>query len=136
MNIKASFLTAEDSPPDLILVFAQSDDPFGGCKSLILMRRKKYEKFMYEFERGVSIRWEDDVEEGEFDEIITSFEWNKTQAIITSPKRIFEIDISDIPKDELKAMKKILKNLKSEEDEILQKTKTAILFIWPNQHGR
>ena len=114
MNIKASFLTAEDSPPDLILAFAQSDDPFGGCKSLILMRTKKYEKFMYEFERGVSIRWEDDVEEGEFDEIITSFEWNKTQAIITSPKRIFEIDISDIPKDELKAMKKILKKMNSD----------------------
>ena len=114
MNIKASFLTAEDSPPDLILAFAQSDDPFGGCKSLILMRTKKYEKFMYEFERGVSIRWEDDIEEGEFEEIITSFEWNKTQAIITSPKRIFETDISDIPKDELKAMKKILKKMNSD----------------------
>ena len=69
---------------------------------------------MYEFERGVSIRWEDDVEEGEFDEIITSFEWNETQATITPPKRIFEVDISDISKDEFKAMRKILKKMNSD----------------------
>ena len=114
MNIKASFLTAEDSSPDLILAFAQDTNPIGVCKSLILMRTKKYEKLMYEFERGVSISWEDDVEEGEFDEIITSFEWNKAQATITSPKRTFEVDISDISKDEFKAMKKILKKMNSD----------------------
>ncbi len=69
---------------------------------------------MYEFERGVSISWEDDVEEDDFVEIITSFEWNNTQAVITSPKRIFEVDLSDIPKDEIKAMKKILKKMNSD----------------------
>jgi hypothetical protein len=54
------------------------------------------------------------VEEPEFDEIITSFEWNKTQAIITSPQRTFEVDISDIQKEELKGMEKILKKMNSD----------------------
>ncbi len=48
MNIKASFLTVEDSPPDLILAFAQNEDPIGGCKSLILIRTKEHEKFIME----------------------------------------------------------------------------------------
>jgi hypothetical protein len=114
MKIKASFLTADDCPPDLFLAFVQGSNPVGVCKSLILMRTKKYEKFLDEIERGVSISWEDDVEEPEFDEIITSFEWNKTQAIITSPQRTFEVDISDIQKEELKGMEKILKKMNSD----------------------
>ena len=114
MKIKASFLTAEDSPPDLLLSFVRNDDQIGGCKSLILIRTKEYEKFLYEFERGVSISWEDDIEKGEFYEIITSFEWNEAKAIITSTKRIFEVDISEISNDEFKAMMKILKKMNSD----------------------
>ena len=107
MKIKASFLSAEDSPPDLILSFSQTD-LYGGCKSLILMRTKEYEMFMLENERGVSISWEDDDGDDYFDEIITSFEWNKSAAIITSPKRTFEVDLSEVPEDEIKEMERIL----------------------------
>lgn len=115
MKIKVSFLTADDTPPDLILAFAQIYDSIGSCKSLILMRTKMYEKLKYEFERGVSISWEDDVVNAdEFDEIITSFEWNKTRAIITTPKRTFEVDISNITKGELRDMEKILKKMNSD----------------------
>jgi hypothetical protein len=107
MNIKASFLSVEDEPPDLILSFAQND-MYSGCKSLILMRTKKYEVFKFENERGVGISWEDDDDDDYFDEIITSFEWNKSKAIITSPKRTIEVDISKVGDDELKEMEQIL----------------------------
>ena len=79
-----------------------------GCKSLILMRTKEYEKFKFENERGVGISWEDDEEDDYFDEIITSFEWNESKAIITSPKRTFEVDLSEITEDEIKEMEQIL----------------------------
>ncbi|MDA3926112.1 MAG: YkgJ family cysteine cluster protein [Kiritimatiellae bacterium] len=108
IKIKAAFVTAEDEPPDLILSFAELGYSPADCKSLILVRTKEYEKFKCENERGVSISWEDDTEEDFYEEIITSFEWNKTQAIITSPKRTFEIDLKDVRDEGFKEMEQIL----------------------------
>ncbi|MCP4398384.1 MAG: hypothetical protein GY801_13940 [bacterium] len=104
MKIKAAFLCVEDTPPDLILSFAEPGDSPVECQSLILMRTKKYEKLKYEFERGVNISWEGDQEEREFDEVMTSFKWNHTLATITSPDRTIEVGLSDIPKNDLKKM--------------------------------
>ena len=120
MKIKASFLTAEDTPPDLILAFAQSGTLPGDCNSLILMRTKEYEMLRFEAERGVSISWEEDDEEHCLDEIVTSFEWSKSKAVITSPKRTFEVDLSEVPDDELKEMEQILFKMNSDNCLILK----------------
>jgi len=114
MKIKAAFLSVEDTPPDLILSFAELGDSPVECQSLILLRTKKYEKLMYEFERGVNISWEGDQEEPEFDEVMTSFKWSQTLATITSPDRTIEVDLSNIPKNDLKKMKRILKKMNSD----------------------
>ncbi len=53
-----SFISIEDSPPDLILSFAIWQPELGDIASLILMRTPKYESFLDEIERGVSVSYE------------------------------------------------------------------------------
>jgi hypothetical protein len=102
---QVSFISTETGD-DLIVSFAVIASGFGDIKSLILLRTPKYEFFLDDAERGVSVSY-DDFPEDE-DDYLQGVEIADTIICITTDRRRYTLDVGRIEKDELKEMREML----------------------------
>ncbi len=105
---KVRFITCEDDDPDLIVSFALEDQDPIYVKSLILLRTPKFELFLHESERGVSVSLEDGEEERILLKVIR---FEKEKILIESTKITYELDVSAVEKVEIKQAKKLLEKM-------------------------
>jgi hypothetical protein len=99
---RVSFITTETGD-DLIVSFAVLASGFGDIKSLILLRTPKYEFFLDDAERGVSVSY-DDFPEDE-DDYLQEVEISDTIICITTDRRRYTLDVGRVGEDALKEMK-------------------------------
>lgn len=77
--------------------------------SLILLRSPKYEQFLYEQERGVSVST-GDADEDE-DELLVSVNWLGYLVEIKSTRRHFLLDVRRVDAEEVKKAKAVLRKM-------------------------
>ncbi len=107
-----AFITVE-SGDDLIVSFfvVKPDDPTDG-RSLILMRNRKWENSLPEWERGVKVSDEaySDDEEWE-DNFLERIRLGNSTAEIRSKHYRHKLDLRKVERSELRAAKKLLKKM-------------------------
>jgi hypothetical protein len=107
-----AFITVE-SGDDLIVSFfvVKPDDPTDG-RSLILMRDRKWENSLPEWERGVKVSDEaySDDEEWE-DNFLERIRLGNSTAEIISKHYRHKLDLRKVERSELRAAKKLLKKM-------------------------
>jgi len=99
------FLSVEDSD-DLFVSFglgAQADT------SLTLLRTPKYEPFLFEEERGVSVGTGDS--DTEHSELLVSVKWSEGLVQIDSTIRRYTLDIQAVDPAEIKDAKRVLRKM-------------------------
>jgi hypothetical protein len=104
-----SFISIEDSPPDLILSFAIWQPELEEIRSLILMRTPKYEFMLDEAERGVNVSdeaWRDDE-----DDILKEIEFSDDFVRIITNHHQFELDLRKVDKEEIGKAKTFLERM-------------------------
>ncbi len=107
---KVRFITCEDDDPDLVVSFALEDEDPVYVKSLILLRTPKFERFLYEYERGVSVSLED--KSGEEERILLkAIRFEKGEILIEDTKTTYELDVSAVEENEIKHAKKLLEKM-------------------------
>ncbi len=106
------FMTAEIGD-DLILSFfvTKPHDPIHG-RSIILMRDKKFEHLVAEWDRGVKVSDEDvpENEEAEYN-FLERIRIGNTVAEIETTHRRYKLDLRKVGEPEVRAAKKILKKM-------------------------
>ncbi len=106
------FMTAEIGD-DLIVSFfvAKPHDPIHG-RSIILMRDKKFEHLVAEWDRGVRVSDEDFPENEEADNnFLEGIRIGKTVAEIETTHRRYKLDLRNVGELDLRAAKKVLKKM-------------------------
>ena len=106
------FMTAEIGD-DLILSFfvAKPHDPIHG-RSIILMRDKKFEHLVAEWDRGVKVSDEDVPENEEAENnFLEGIRIGNTVAEIETTHRRYKLDLRKVGEPEVRAAKKILKKM-------------------------
>ncbi len=106
------FMTAEIGD-DLVVSFfvAKSHDPNHG-RSIILMRDKKWEHLIAEWDRGVKVSDEDFPENEEADNnFLEGIRIGNTVVEIETTHRRYKLDLRNVGKPEVRAAKKILKKM-------------------------
>ncbi len=106
------FVTAEIGD-DLILSFfvAKPHDPTHG-RSIILMRDKKFEHLIAEWDRGVRVSDEEFPENEEADNnFLEGIRISNTVAEIETTHRRYKLDFRKVGEPEVRAAKKILKKM-------------------------
>ena len=106
------FVTAEIGD-DLILSFfvAKPHDPTHG-RSIILMRDKKFEHLIAEWDRGVRVSDEDIPEDEEADNnFLEGIRISNTVVEIETTHRRYKLDLRKVDEPEVQAAKKILKKM-------------------------
>ena len=103
---KVPFITVEDEDPDLIVSFALGPK---AEKSLTLLRTPKYESILDESERGVSVGTGSS--EGLTRELLLSLYWLPGQAVVTSSRHEYRLDLSAVAAEEIRDAKKVLKRM-------------------------
>ena len=103
---KMPFITTEDEHPDMIVSFALGPS---AEKSLTLLRTPKYESILDESERGVSVGTGSN--DGLTRELLTHFYWLQGQAVVTSSRREYRLDLSAVDPEEIRDAKKLLKRM-------------------------
>ena len=106
------FVTAEIGD-DLILSFfvAKPHDPTHG-RSIILMRDKKFEHLIAEWDRGVRVSDEEFPENEEADNnFLEGIRISNTVAEIETTHRRYKLDLRKVGEPEVRAAKKILKKM-------------------------
>ncbi len=106
------FMTAEIGD-DLILSFfvAKPHDPIHG-RSIILMRDKKWEHPIAEWDRGIKVSDEDFPEDEEADNnFLEGIRIANTVAEIETTHRRYKLDLRKVGESEVRAAKKILKKM-------------------------
>ncbi len=106
------FMTAEIGD-DLIVSFfvAKPHDPTDG-RSIILMRDKKWEHLVTEWERGVKVSDEDFPEDEEADNnYLEGIRIGNTVAEIETTHRRYKLDLRNVDVSEVRAVKKTLKKM-------------------------
>jgi hypothetical protein len=104
-----SFISIEDDPPDLILSFAVWQPELDDIRSLILMRTPKYEPFLDEAERGVSVS--DEAWLNDEDDMLKEIEFGNDFVKIIANHHQFELDLRKVDKKEIEQAKTILKRM-------------------------
>jgi hypothetical protein len=104
-----SFISIEDDPPDLILSFAVWQPELDDIRSLILMRTPKYEPFLDEAERGVTVSYEDWPDDE--DDMLKEIEFGDDVVRIITDRHQFELDLRKVDKEEIDQAKAILKKM-------------------------
>ncbi len=97
-----SFLTLEDED-DLIVSFALGEH---AITSLTLLRTPKYEMFLPDEERGVSVG--SDSSESFVRELLVSVRWGKDLVRIESTVRRYALDIRALAPDDIREARRIL----------------------------
>ena len=106
------FMTAEIGD-DLILSFfvAKPHDPIHG-RSIILMRDKKWEHLIAEWDRGVRVSDEDIPEDEEADNnFLEGIRISNTVVEIETTHRRYKLDLRKVDEPEVQAAKQILKKM-------------------------
>jgi len=106
------FITAEIGD-DLIVSFfvAKPDYPIDG-RSIILMRDKKFEQMVAEWDRGVRVSDEDVTENEEAESnFLEGIRISNTVAEIDTTHRRYNLDLRKVGESEVRAAKKILKKM-------------------------
>ena len=104
------FITCE-SGDDLIVSFAVAGVDAHDVLSLTLIRTPKYEQFLYDYERGIHVSFEDDDDDEDHVELLLSFEGDASQIKLITTERDFLLDISSVDKSDLKEMREVLKKM-------------------------
>ena len=104
-----SFISIEDDPPDLILSFAVWQPELDDIRSLILMRTPKYESFLDEAERGVSVS--DEAWLNDEDDMLKEIEFGNDFVKIIANHHQFGLDLRKVAKEEIEQAKTILKRM-------------------------
>jgi len=104
-----SFISIDDEPPDLILSFAIWNPEWEDISSLILMRTPKFEPFLSESERGVTVSYE--AWKYDHEEELKSVEFHNNEITIISSEHRFELDLRKIDKEDIKDAKEILNRM-------------------------
>jgi len=99
------FLHVEDSD-DLIVSFGLGEQ---AATSLTLLRTQKYESFLFEEERGVSVGVGDS--ETENRELLVSVKWSCHLVQIESTIRHYTLDIHAVDPMEIQDAKKVLRKM-------------------------
>ncbi len=107
---KVRFITCEDDDPDLVVSFALEEEDPVYVKSLILLRTPKFERFLYAYERGVSVSLEDKSEEEERI-LLKVIRFEKGKILIEDTKTTYELDVSAVDENEIKQAKKLLEKM-------------------------
>ncbi len=105
---KVQFINLEADDKDLIVSFAIKDEAMG-VKSLLLLRTLFLEEFLDEDERGVKVSLEDDPFDREDYNTLDNIKISSGEVEIEATFREYRLDISKIPKSEIKDMVKLLK---------------------------
>ncbi len=108
MKNKVQFISLEEDDKDLIVSFAIEDEVMG-VKSLILLSTLFLEEFLDEDERGVKVSLEDDPFDREDYNTLDNIKISSGEVEIEATFREYRLDISKIPKSEIKDMVKLLK---------------------------
>ena len=106
------FMTAEIGD-DLIVSFfvAKPHDPIHG-RSIILMRDKKWEHLIAEWDRGVKVSDEDFPEDEEADNnFLEGIRIGNAVAEIETTYRRYKLDLHNVGELEIRAAKKVLKKM-------------------------
>ena len=104
-----SFISIEDDPPDLILSSAVWQPELDDIRSLILMRTPKYESFLDEAERGVTVS--DEAWLNDEDDMLKEIEFGNDFVKIIANHHQFELDLRKVDKEEIEQAKTILKRM-------------------------
>lgn len=112
MNLVA-FITSETGD-DLIVSFAvcRPDDPTD-IASLTLLRTPKYERFLYEWERGVSVSFEAEEDEDDDAVLLREVRYGAAEKVVTvrSDRATYELDVRKVDPEELKEMCRVLREM-------------------------
>lgn len=108
MKHNVEFINLEEDSKDIVVSFAISDHELG-VKSLILLRTLFMEEFLPEEEKGVHVSLEGDYFDKEESNTLKSIIINKNEIQISSQFRGYMLDVSNVPKEEIKGMVKLLK---------------------------
>ena len=103
---KVPFITVEDEDPDMIVSFALGPNAEEG---LTLLRTPKYESILDESERGVTVGTGSS--EGLTRELLLSLYWLPGQAVVTSSRHEYRLDLSAVNPEEIRDAKKLLKRM-------------------------
>ena len=104
-----SFISIEDDPPDLILLFAIWLPVLDDIKSLILMRTPEYESILDETERGVKVS--DEALMDEEDDMLKEIEFSDDFVRIITDHHQFDLDLRKIDKEDIEQAKTFLKKM-------------------------
>jgi hypothetical protein len=107
--LNAWFITNEDDGTDLIVSFAIPVDEAGDVKSLTLLRTPKYEVFLDESERGVSVSFEDFPDDRI--ESLKKLAIEGNLVTITTDYGTHTVNIEDVDQAEIQDSRKILKKM-------------------------
>jgi hypothetical protein len=99
---KVRFITSEDDGTDLIIAFALEAGGPADIKSLILLRTPKYEPFLYEYERGVSVSLEGEDKEERV--LLKTIRMSKGTVLIEDTTITYELDVPDVEEDEIQSI--------------------------------
>ena len=99
------FITSEEGD-DLIVSFAITDEEPGEIVTLMLLRSPKYESMLPDEERGVSVSHERDFDdEGDY---LRRVSFVDSVMTIESTRRRYQLDMSRVDRNELKAARRVL----------------------------
>lgn len=107
-----TFISVE-SGDDLIVSFfvVKSGDPTDG-RSIILMRGRKWENLLPEWERGVRVSDEERSDDEEYeDNFLERIRLGNATVEITSKHYRLKLDLRKVERSELRAAKKLLKKM-------------------------
>jgi len=103
---KVDFITTEQKD-DLIVSFAvAAGESPGDILSLTLLRTPKYEFILDPEERGISVSWEEDDDEGE---LLVAVERSKDLVRLRTTRREFTLHVSRVNDDDLRRMCRVLR---------------------------
>jgi hypothetical protein len=106
------FMTAEIGDDFIVSFFvAEPHNPTDG-HSIILMRDKKFEHLLAEWERGVRVSDEGFPKDEEADNnYLAGIRISNTRAEIETAHRRYKLDLRHVDKSEVRAAKKVLKKM-------------------------
>ncbi len=107
-----AFISVESGDDQIVSFFVvKPDDPTDG-RSLILMRSKKWEHLLPEWERGVTVSDEGLSDEGEREgNFLERIRLGNSTAEIRSRDYRRQLDLKRVEKSEVRAAKKLLKKM-------------------------
>ena len=107
MKNRVQFISLEEDEKDLIISFA-IDDLDLGIKSLILLRTPFYEPLLTESDKGVNVSFEGDNNVQDDYNMLDSILIDSKKIIIITSIKSYELDISNIEKEEIEEMVELL----------------------------